>query len=603
VNENLSLDIATLRAAYADGTATPEAVVCEVLRRSARHRDRNAWISLRGEAELLADARALRDRDAATLPLYGIPFGIKDNIDLAGLPTTAACPDFAYTPTRSAFVVERLMAAGAIPIGKTNMDQFATGLSGTRVPDAYGICRNSFKPEYIAGGSSSGSAVAVALGMASFALGTDTAGSGRVPAAFNNLIGLKPTRGLLSARGVVPACRTLDCVSILALTAADAATVFGTLAVFDPEDPCARRVPPIVAVSARVRHAPFRFGVPRENQLEFFGDVEAADLFAQAIRALTAIGGEPVAVDISAFLRAARLLYEGPWVAERYAAIRSFIEERPGSLHPVTRQIIEPSRSHSAVEAFEAQYALQALRREAEGVLAEIDVFLTLTAPTFYRVDELLEDPIRLNSNLGYYTNFMNLLDLAAVAVPAGFYGNGLPFGITLCADAGSDEYLLRIAQRLQQSLRLPLGATGIPCPIAELPAPVAEVIPIVVCGAHMSGLPLNHQLTELGATLKAQCKTAPCYRLHALTAFSPPRPGLIRDEVSGTSIEVEVWDLPAEQLGALFRQIPSPLSLGRVELANGSCECGFLCEPFALAGAPDISVLGSWRTYLARKC
>jgi allophanate hydrolase len=596
--DTLSLDMISLRAAYAQARIAPTDVVREVLRRCARHRDRNAWITLRPEADLVAEAKALESREPATLPLYGIPFAIKDNIDLAGVPTTAACPAFAYVPARSAPVVDRLMAAGAIPIGKTNMDQFATGLNGTRSPHPYGVCTNSFDPRYIAGGSSSGSAVATALGMVSFALGTDTAGSGRVPAAFNNLVGLKPTRGLLSTRGVVPACRTLDCVSIFALTAHDAANVFDVATAYDAADPYSRALP---TPSARLP-ASFRFGVPRDQDLEFFGDAQAAARFTDTVAALERLGGTAARIDMTPFFAAARLLYEGPWVAERYAAIHGFVAAHPDKLLPVIRQIIEPASRRSAVEAFEAQYALQALKRETDAALAGIDVLVTPTAPTIYRVEEMLADPIRLNARLGTYTNFMNLLDMCAVAAPGGFRADGLPDGVTLCASAFRDRALLALAHRLQQALRLPLGATRIPYSDAELPAAARDTMPIVVCGAHMSGLPLNRQLTDLGATLALKTRTSAHYRLHALTAFDPPRPGLVRDPVHGSSIEVEVWDLPAGQLGEFFGNIPAPLSLGRVELADGRRECGFLCEPHALDGAPDISALGGWRAWLAAR-
>lgn len=594
----LSFDIRSLRRAYAAGVVAPEDVVHEALRRIDCFNDRNACISLRSEADLIADARALAGRDPASLPLYGVPFAIKDNIDYAQLPTTAACPEFAYQPERSAFVVDLLIAAGAIPLGKTNLDQFAAGLNGTRVPEMYGICRNSFDPAWIAGGSSSGSAVAVALGMAGFALGTDTAGSGRIPAAFNNLLGLKPTRGVLSCRGVVPACRSLDCVSVFALTAADAARVFETLRRFDAEDPYARPWRTEVRASAER----FCFGVPRADQIEFFGNTGYARLFKDAVCALESLGGEVREIDLAPLMEAARLLYEGPWIAERYCAIRDLIETRPGVLHPVTRAIIEPAASRTAVEAFEARYRLQALKRRSEEILAGLDCVVTPTAPTIYRIEDMLADPIALNSRLGHYTNFINLLDLAAVAVPAGFDGAGLPFGITLFAPAFSDFALLGIAHRLQQALKLPLGATGVPCPVAPFEPPPGAEMAVVVCGAHMSGLPLNSQLTDLGGRLIEETHTAPRYRLCALTAMQPVRPGLLRDEDNGDAIEVEVWGLPIANVGALLAQIPAPLGLGRVELADGRFECGFLCEPYALGAATDITALGGWRAFLAAR-
>jgi allophanate hydrolase len=388
----------------------------------------------------------LEGRDPASLPLYGIPFAIKDNIDLAGIPTTAACPDYAYTPQISATVVQQLIDAGAIPLGKTNLDQFATGLVGARSP--YGACRNSIDPDYISGGSSAGSAVAVALGMASFSLGTDTAGSGRVPAAFNNLLGHKPSCGLLSTSGVVPACRTLDCVSIFALNAADAAAVLDVAQGYDAVDPYSRRAMP----GKPVLGSKFRFGVPHDGQLEFFGNPETPGLFGAAVERLRSLGGEAVSIDFSPFLETARLLYEGPWVAERYAAIREFIETRPDALFPVTRQIISGAGKFTAVDTYAALYRLKALQRRTETVWDDIDVLFTPTAGTIYRVSEVEAEPLRCNSNLGYYTNFMNLLDLSAVAVPAGFQTNRLPFGVTLAAPAFSDGMLLELADRMQHA-------------------------------------------------------------------------------------------------------------------------------------------------------
>ncbi len=438
------LGIAALRAAYAQGSLTPLALVEQLDARIGAADPHRVWIQRLDLDALRRRAIALQNHDPASLPLYGIPFAIKDNIDLAGVPTTAACPDFAYVPARSATVVERLLAAGAIPLGKTNLDQFATGLVGTRSP--YGAARNACNPDYIAGGSSSGSALAVALGFASFALGTDTAGSGRVPAAFNGLVGLKPTRGLLSTRGVVPACRSLDCVSIFALDAGDADTVFATAAAFDVEDPYSRAAEPGPAPLA----ARFRFGVPQDTQLEFFGNRETPALYQAAIRRLEACGGTAVTVDFGPFLETARLLYEGPWVAERYAAIRSFIETRPEALLPVTRQIIAGATRYSAADAFEGLYRLEALRRRSRTTWDDIDVLLTPTAGTVYTLAEVEAEPLRRNADLGYYTNFMNLLDLAAVAVPAGMQQNRVPFGVTLAAPAFADARLLALAGRIQ---------------------------------------------------------------------------------------------------------------------------------------------------------
>ena len=589
-----NLAIGHLLEAYRAGRLRPAQVVATILERIPEYADDHIWIRPLEPAELRPYLERLDAADPATLPLYGIPFAIKDNIDLAGIPTTAGCPDFAYTPTRSAEVVRRLVEAGAVPIGKTNLDQFATGLVGTRSP--YGATRNAFDPAYVSGGSSSGSAVAVAKGLASFALGTDTAGSGRVPAAFNNLVGIKPTRGLVSTRGVVPACRTLDCVSVFALDLADARAVVGVAAGFDREDPFARAAAPGPAARER-----FRFGVPA--RLEFFGDAEAARLFGNAVEQLQRLGGEAVPLDFAPFREAARLLYEGPWVAERYAAIQPFVEAHPDALLPVTRSIIEPAIGASAVSAFQAQYRLAALRRQTDAILADLDFVLTPTTGTIYRIDAVQADPIRLNGNLGLYTNFMNLLDCAAVAVPAGFGRNGLPYGVTLFGPAFTDGALAVYGDRLHRALDLPRGATGRTgggAYAVDEAGPAEPLLRVAVCGAHLSGLPLNHQLTERGGRLVAATRTAPRYRLYALPGGPPFRPGLIRQGEGGASIEVEVWELPARHFGSFVAGIPAPLGIGTVELADGSLEKGFICEGYAVEGAHDITDLGGWRAYLA---
>ncbi len=440
-----NLGISALRQQYLAGSLTPSALVEQLDACIGTDDPHHVWIRRLTKAEMLAYAHKLQGRNPADFPLYGIPFAIKDNIDLAGIPTTAACPDYAYTPEKSATVVQKLIDAGAIPVGKTNLDQFATGLVGARSP--YGAGRNAFNPDYISGGSSAGSAVSVALGLASFSLGTDTAGSGRVPAAFNNLVGHKPTCGLLSTSGVVPACRTLDCVSIFAQDAADAEAVLSVAQGFDADDPYSRRAAP----AAKTLGNSFTFGVPRNDQLEFFGNPETPQLFREAVARLQALGGIPVTMDFAPFLETARLLYEGPWVAERYTAIREFIESKPEALFPVTRQIISGATKFSAADTYAALYRLKALQRRNEAAWEFMDVLLTPTAGTIYTVAEVVADPVRTNSNLGYYTNFMNLLDLSAVAVPAGFQANGLPFGVTLCAPAFSDAMLLKLGARFTQ--------------------------------------------------------------------------------------------------------------------------------------------------------
>ena len=446
--ETLNLSLQSLRQRYLDGSLTPIALVDALDRVLSAEDTHHVWIRRLTRDEMMAYAVKLQGVVPDSLPLFGVPFAIKDNIDLAGIPTTAACPEFAYTPERSATVVQKLIDAGAIPVGKTNLDQFATGLVGARSP--YGPGRNSINPDCISGGSSAGSAVAVALGMASFSLGTDTAGSGRVPAAFNNLVGHKPTCGLLSTLGVVPACRTLDCVSIFALNSEDAASVLAVASGYDEEDPFSRP-----AVPGKPLGNTFRFGVPREDQLEFFGNSETPQLFREAVRRMESLGGTPVTIDFAPFLETARLLYEGPWVAERYAAIREFIESRPEALFPVTRQIIGGASRFSAADAYAAHYRLKALQRKNSHVWGQIDVLVTPTAGTIYTLAEVEADPVRTNSNLGYYTNFMNLLDLSAIAVPAGFQANGLPFGVTLATPAFQDQALLKLGGRMHRAMTI----------------------------------------------------------------------------------------------------------------------------------------------------
>jgi allophanate hydrolase len=591
-----SLDIATLRQRYQSGELTPLALVDDLLARLSSEDGRRIWISRLDADDLRAYARKLEGRDIATLPLYGIPFAIKDNIDLAGLPTTVGCLEYAYTPERHATVVARLIDAGAIPLGKTNLDQFATGLNGTRSP--YGACRNAFNPDFISGGSSSGSAVAVALGLASFSLGTDTAGSGRVPAAFNNLVGHKPSCGALSTRGVVPACRSLDAVSIFALTAEDAERVLTVAAGFDAEDEYSRPLAPHGFDFGRA--AGFRFGVPMQKDLEFFGNAEAERLFVEAVERMQALGGTPVEVDLAPFLETARLLYGGPWVAERYLAIRDFFEAQPDKIFPPVREIIAGGRDISAADTFAHLYKLHAFKRVCNAVWNDIDVMLTPTAGTIYRVEEMQADPIRLNSKLGYYTNFMNLLDLAATAVPAGFLRNGLPLGVTLIAPSHQDAPLLHLASRMQQALGGKLGATNQALPPAEdLNLLPNGQVRVAVVGAHLSGLPLNHQLVERGARLVTATLTAPRYRFYALP--DGKRPGLIQVHENGASIACEVWEMPAANFGSFVDGIPAPLGIGKIELADGSVVNGFICEGMAVASAQDITEYGGWRAWLAR--
>jgi allophanate hydrolase len=547
------------------------------------------WISLVPREAALERALQLEaNSSTANLPLYGRLFAIKDNIDLAGLPTTAGCPAYSYSPSANATVVSRLIAAGAIPIGKTNLDQFATGLVGTRSP--YGACSSVFDSRYISGGSSAGSAVAVASGLASFSLGTDTAGSGRVPAAFNGLVGLKPTRGLLSMTGVVPACRSLDCVSIFTRTCSEALAVWNAARGFDPLDAYSR-VPGPGQGAAPWLNRVFRFGVPAANQLEFFGDEEAAHLYSCAVEQLEAAGGERVEIDFTIFREVANLLYSGPWVAERLAAIGPFMNAHAGEMDPVVREIIGGASRLSAAGTFSAMYHLQELARAAAAQWGRMDVLALPTTGTIYTHEAIAAEPIKLNTNLGYYTNFVNLLDLAAVAIPAGFRTSGLPFGISLIGQAFADEALLALADRFLRPKE--------PVEIVQAPG----CIRLAVVGAHLTGQPLNGQLTSIGARLAAQSHTAREYRLYALSSSLPPKPGLLREPgFQGPGIEVEVWNVPEDRFGGFVAAIPPPLGIGKVTLDSGESVACFICEPYAVAGAREITEFGGWRAYLAAK-
>ncbi|WP_445372586.1 allophanate hydrolase [Methylomonas sp. HW2-6] len=590
------LSIVSLSQAYRDGALTPAALVNMLWQRLESAPERGVWISRVPLERLQAYTAALADQSPDELPLYGIPFAIKDNIDLVDLPTTAACPAYAYQPEQSAFVVRRLIAAGAIPLGKTNLDQFATGLVGTR--SSFGVCCNSFDPEYIAGGSSSGSAVAVATGLASFALGTDTAGSGRVPAAFNNLVGVKPTRGLLSTSGVVPACRSLDCVSVFALTAADAERVLQVANVYDSADAYNRPDQPLPVPPGFA--GGFRCGLPKPEQLQFFGDDAAEALFAEAVAQLQAQGGSMVEVDIQPLLDTAGLLYVGPWLAERYLVAGELLQSNPDALFPVTRDILAKASDLSAADAWRAFYRLQDLKRQSDAIWRQVDVLVTPTTGTIYPIAAVEANPVELNSRLGYYTNFMNLLDLSAIALPGGFRTNGLPFGITVCAPAFADRALLALAKRREQLAPHKLGVSEtLSSEFAVVDGDdLAGFVPVAVCGAHLSGLPLNHLLTGRGGILLQRTHTAPTYRLYALP--DGKRPGMVRDD-TGAAIAVEVWALPIHRYGEFVAEIPAPLGIGRVQLQDGSSVQGFVCEAAAVREALDITGFGGWRAYLTR--
>jgi allophanate hydrolase len=595
--ERLSPDVirtvASIVAAHRSGATSPEQTIAETYARIRAHADPAIFISLRDEADAIAEARALDD---ATQPLFGVPVAVKDNIDVAGLPTTAACPAYTYAPASDATAVARLRAAGAIVVGKTNLDQFATGLVGVRSP--YGIPRNAIKDGLVPGGSSSGSAVAVAAGLVPIALGTDTAGSGRVPAMLNNIVGLKPSLGLVSTFGVVPACRTLDCVSVFALTVEDAVTALGAVAAPDEQDPYSRRFA-LSAPGACPQHP--RLGVPRENQRQFFGDRRAAMAYDTALTRFVEMGATLIEIDVEPLYETARLLYEGPWVAERYLTARALVEKAPEALHPVTLQIVSGGAKPSAADAFEAFYRVQELKRVCERMLAPLDALVVPTAPSTYTIDEVLTDPVTLNSRLGTYTNFVNLLDLCGLAIPASMSADGLPFGVTLLAPAGRDMQLATIGAAFHARSGLTLGASRTPVP--PLAAAASGVRPgeiaIAVVGAHLSGMPLNGELRALNGRLLMVTTTAPDYKLFALRGTVPPKPGLVRVERgAGTRITLEVWALTAEGFGKFVSNIPAPMAIGTLRLEDGSEVKGFLVEPAALDGAHDISAFGGWRRY-----
>lgn len=556
-----------------------------------------AWIFRVDVAGLKSQWQALEARQAAgeNLPLLGVPFAIKDNIDAAGWPTTAACPAFSYTAAEDARVVACLKAAGAVLIGKTNLDQFATGLVGTRSP--FGAVPNSFDSSYVSGGSSSGSASVVARGLVPFALGTDTAGSGRVPAGFNNLVGLKPTRGWFSNKGVVPACRSLDCVSVFALTVDDAVQVSQILgAEQDLDDAFSRRSPQSAAVGMPERP---RLAIPA--QLEFFGDTAMQAAFEQARSELAQLA-ELVEIDFTPFSELAALLYQGPWVAERTHALGDLLQQQPQDIDPTVYAIVSKGGEYTALDAFAAEYRRQELARSIQQQLQQVDALVVPTSPTIRTLAEMQQEPILYNSQFGTYTNFTNLADLCALALPAPFRSDGLPSGITLIANAWQDFALADFGRRWQAHLALPMGATGQAFKPSEVTSkPVAPgAVRVAVVGAHLRGMPLNFQLTTRHAAFVEATQTAPEYRLYALANTTPPKPGLARVAEKGASILVELWDVPLANFGAFVAEIPEPLGIGNLLLQDGRSVKGFICEPLALGSAKDITHFGGWRAYIA---
>ncbi|SDC39223.1 allophanate hydrolase [Belnapia rosea] len=579
-------------ARYIASGGSPVAIAAEALRRIKAWGDPALFLARVPAEAVLARAEALAAEGKRGRPLFGLPFVVKDNIDCAGLPTTAACPDYAYQPASDSPAVARLLAAGAVLLGKVNLDQFATGLNGTRSP--HGTPRNPVVPDCIPGGSSSGSATAVAAGIAAFSLGTDTAGSGRVPAMVNNIVGLKPSLGLVPTLGVVPACRSLDCISIFALAVEDAATVLEVMAGPEREDRYSRPAPAgWRAVPAPQPH--WRLAAPLVEQLVFDTPADAALYEAALARA----GGPVARVDIAPFLAIARRLYDGAWVAERTAALRGMVTERPGSLHPVTRGILEAGLDKRTIDAWDDLDAAAEARRLARRLFEGIDALILPTAPGTPALADLAAEPVAANSRLGTYTNFVNICDLAALAVPAGFRPDGRPFGITLVGPAFAEARLAGLGARLHASAGVGLGALGgaVPAPSAP-PALAPGELPLLAIGAHMAGLPLNPQILRHGGRFLAEARTAPLYRLHDLGK----RPGLVRVAEGGVAVAGEVWALPAASVGPFLAEIPPPLGFGRVTLQDGSSPLGFLCEAVGVAGMPDISATGGWRAYLATR-
>lgn len=593
------LDLASLKALYAEGLS-PLDLVEEIIARRKASDDPAIFITETPDDDLRGAAKALvvNAPQPNSLPLWGIPFAVKDNIDVAGLPTTAACPAFAYSPDKDATVVARLKAAGALVIGKTNLDQFATGLNGTRSP--YGAPRSVFNKDYVSGGSSSGSAVTVASGLASFALGTDTAGSGRVPAAFNNLVGIKPTPGLVPNVGVVPACRSVDVVTVFAATVGDGVAIRKIMDGLDAGDPYSRK-----AVPAALPASGLRIGVLEGAEREFFGNAAVEALYDAAIERAKSLGATIVPFDYAPFRQAAELLYNGPWVAERLAAVKDFIGTNADDFDPTVRKIIEGAKAYDAVDAFEGQYKLGHLRQKALVEWEKLDILMLPTSPTTYTVDAMMVDPIVKNSHFGRYTNFANLFGYAAIAVPGGFGADGLPSGVTLFGPSFTDDALAPFADAMHRAAAAGMGkdkSAALP-EASKVVEPDDGLVTIMVVGAHLTGMPLNHELTGPGGKLLKTCRTAGDYRLFVLPNTTPPKPGLIREPgFAGKGLEVEVWKVTPAAFGRFVQNIPAPLGIGKVTLDDGSQVSGFLCEPYAIEGAQEVTELGGWRAYIASR-
>ncbi|WP_041523707.1 allophanate hydrolase [Gilvimarinus agarilyticus] len=580
------------RTAYSEDNVSPKELLTSLV--AGLDASDPAWTHIVSPAELTRQLDTLEGKSVVDLPLYGVPFAVKDNIDVAGLPTSAACPSYAYEARISATTVARLTEAGAIVIGKTNLDQFATGLVGTRSP--YGAVPNSVNPDYVSGGSSSGSAVVVARGIVPFSLGTDTAGSGRVPAGFNNIVGLKPTKGRFSTRGVVPACRSIDCVSVFALGVSDATAIAQQLEAFDPKDAYSRR--PSVSVQTHVFGNAPTLAIP--SHIDWCGDDAQREAWLTALEDLSASGAKIITMDFAPMQALAQLLYGGAWVAERGAAVGDFIAKQSPDINPVVGGIISQANKFSAIDVFNAEYRRAELAQEIQGLMNEVDALVVPTTVRFPTQAEVADDPVGVNSQLGLFTNFVNLADCAALSVPANKRRDNLPFGITFIAPAWSDNALAELGATWQQHQPWSKGALSQALTVQPAqPTGIDEqMIRIAVVGAHLRGMPLNHQLISRDARFICETQTAGEYRLYALNNTQPPKPGLAR-ESSGSKIVVELWDMPLHLFGSFVAEIPAPLGIGSVSLADGSSVKGFICEPQGIANATDITEYGGWRNYL----
>jgi allophanate hydrolase len=592
--QNLALTIENLKNAYKNGLS-PEEVINEIFNRIKIINDPNIFIYLSNLDSLHAEAKNLGSFNP-NMPLWGIPFAVKDNIDVNKIVTTAGCHEFSYIPKDDAFTVNLLKKSGALMIGKTNLDQFATGLVGVRSP--YGAPLNAVDQLIVPGGSSSGSAVSVGHGIVSFSLGTDTAGSGRVPAALNNIVGLKPSLGSLSSSGVVPACRTIDTVSVFAMTVEDAYNVFTILNEYDEKDSYSKS---FKKLPLSLPQHPIKIGIPDKSSIRFFNDNFQSESFDRNINKLKLNDFEITPINFEPFYEIAQLLYEGSWVAERYTVIEDLLKKNSKAIHNVTRQIIKKAENFSAADTFEDYYKLSELKRKVKPILSSVDMLCVPSIPTFYSVNDLINDPFTPNSNLGTYTNFVNLLDMCGITVPTDPRIDGRPGSITFLAMSGEDNLVASTAILFEKNCKRYLGGTKFEL---ENPNDLKEYhnssIDIAVCGAHMEGLTLNWQLRDLGAHFVKKSKTSSHYKLFALTNLNPIRPGLLRSfSQDGNTINLEIWRIPKKNFGKFIEYVQAPLSIGSVELEDGKWIKGFLCENSGTINAKNISNIGDWREYI----